>query len=47
VADATAYAAVGAAVRVLAAGMKVPFADTVGEKAMRQLVGGGGYRRAA
>ena len=30
----------------LAAGMKVPFADSVGEKAMQQLVGGGAYRRA-
>jgi uncharacterized protein (DUF2236 family) len=46
-ADATTYAAVGAAVRVLAAGMRVPFAETVGERAMQQLVGGGGYRRAA
>ena len=47
VTDATAYAAVGAAVRVLAAGMKVPFAETVGERAMQQLVGAGAFRRAA
>ena len=47
VADAATYASVGAAVRVLAAGMRVPFADTVGERAMQQLVGGAGFRRAA
>ena len=47
VADVTAYAAVGAAVRMLAAGMRIPFAESVGERAMQQLVGGGGYRRAA
>lgn len=46
-ADATTYAAVGAAVRVLATGMRVPFADTVGERAMRQIVGQGGFRRQA
>jgi uncharacterized protein (DUF2236 family) len=47
VADATAYAAVGAAVRVLAGGMRVPFAEQVGTAAMRQIVGGGGSRTAA
>jgi uncharacterized protein (DUF2236 family) len=47
VADATTFAAVGAAVRVLAAGMRVPFAETVGERAMQQLVGKPGFRRAA
>ncbi|HEV3000417.1 MAG TPA: oxygenase MpaB family protein [Solirubrobacteraceae bacterium] len=47
VADATTYAAVGAAVRVLAAGMRIPLADTVSERAMRQLVGGRSRRRAA
>jgi uncharacterized protein (DUF2236 family) len=47
VADATAYAAVGAAVRVLAGGMRIPFAEQVGERAMQQIVGGGGGRRRA
>jgi uncharacterized protein (DUF2236 family) len=33
--------------RALAAGMRIPFAEQVGERAMQQLVGGGGFRRAA
>lgn len=47
VTDAAAYASVGAAVRALAAGMRIPFAEQVGERAMQQLVGGRGFRRAA
>jgi uncharacterized protein (DUF2236 family) len=47
VADATTYAAVGAAVRVLAGGMRIPFAEQVGERAMQQLVGARAYRGAA
>ncbi|HEV2813437.1 MAG TPA: oxygenase MpaB family protein [Solirubrobacteraceae bacterium] len=47
VADAATFASVGAAVRVLAAGMRIPFAEQVGERAMQQLVGGAGFRRAA
>jgi hypothetical protein len=39
VADAATYASVGAAVRVLAAALRVPFADTIGERAIQQLVG--------
>ena len=46
-ADAATYASVGAAVRVLAGGLKIPFAEQVGERAMRQLVGSAGFRRAA
>ena len=46
-ADATTYAAVGAAVRVLATGMRVPFAEAVGERAMQQIVGSEGFRRQA
>jgi uncharacterized protein (DUF2236 family) len=47
VADATAYAAVGAAVRVLAGALRIPFAESVGERAMRQLVGDAGFRTGA
>ncbi len=46
-ADATTYAAVGAALRVLATGMRLPFAETVGERAMQQIVGADGFRHQA
>ena len=47
VTDAATYASVGAAVRALAVGMKIPFAETVGERAMQQFVGARAPRRAA
>ena len=46
-ADAATYASVGAAVRVVAAGMRIPFADQIGSRAMQQLVGTAALRRAA
>lgn len=46
-ADAATYAAVTPAVRALAGGMGVPFAEAVGTRAMRRLVGTSGVRRAA
>lgn len=46
-ADAATYAAVTPAVRVLAGGLGLPFAEAVGTRAMRRLVGTSDVRRAA